>query len=411
MVVRKRLRRGSDSIFSDSDCSGFRHSPQPLPSSPLASKRDDGVSGTESMLRRRKQPKKTAKPLVSSSGSKMIWSKYDELVILGSIVDYENETKLSYRSDRDGFYGYIKDFIEADFSKQQLMDKIRNLNKRFTINQARSNDGKDELSFTDTDDDEIFKLSMIIWGTNETERASNEDIDQAKDVPYERVDENIDKAKVLVPNEDVPCVEHERVDENMDKENRDHDLNKDVPCVEHERVDDNIDQAKVLDSNKDVPCVEHERVSEDIDQEKDVRYAEPERVNENMDQENVASACSDVPYAEHERVNENIDQEHADVPDAEHEPVSNITMETDKGEKEKSEEELYALQDALEATTLFQSLGRYQQKYLLGKLKKLGAQRRRELTDEWKALLAEELSLYSKKLTLSAKLAEAGVSS
>lgn len=95
------------------------------------------------------------------------------------IVDYENETALSYRSDWDAFYRYVKDTVEANFSKKQLINKVKNLKRSFTYNQSRSNDGK-ELSFTDTDDDEIFKLSMIIWAKNETEYVSNEGMDQAK---------------------------------------------------------------------------------------------------------------------------------------------------------------------------------------------------------------------------------------
>lgn len=102
------------------------------------------------------------------------------LVKKQSIVDYEKETKLSHRSDWDAFYGYVKDFIEADFSKKQLTDKIRNLNKRFLGNKARCDD-EEGPSFTDTEDDIIFKLSVIIWdSTNETGCDSDENVDQAK---------------------------------------------------------------------------------------------------------------------------------------------------------------------------------------------------------------------------------------
>lgn len=91
-------------------------------------------------------------------------------------MDYEKDTKLSYQSDWDAFYGYIIGSIEANFSKKQLKDKIRNLVKRFTDNQPN----RKRLSFTSTEDDEIFKLSMLIWGTNETECVSNEHVDQDK---------------------------------------------------------------------------------------------------------------------------------------------------------------------------------------------------------------------------------------
>lgn len=95
--------------------------------------------------------------------------------------------------------------------------------------------------------------------------------------------------------------------------------------------------------------------------------------------------------------------------ETEHEPVSNISMETGKGEKEKSEED-GVLQDALEAFTFFRGLGKHQQNRMLQNLKNLGEQKRRELSDEWKALFYEEMKLKIKILNFTAKVANAGVS-
>ncbi|CAA7060879.1 unnamed protein product [Microthlaspi erraticum] len=357
MVGKRQLRHRGDSSDTKSDCLENRNKDQPLPSS----MHDDEVSAMEAMLRRAKQQKTTtAKTPMSSSVSKMIWTRNDELIILASIVDYEKDTKLSYQSDWDAFYGYIGS-IEADFSKQQLKDKIRNLVKRFTDNQA--NWKRKRLSFASTEDDEIFKLSMIIWGKNETEYASSE---------------NVNQDKVLEHNKDVPCAEHE-----------------------HEQVDENMDQEK-----KDATSAEPERVDENMDQQKDLNVAsvEHERVDENMNQEE-----EDVPSAEDEGVNENVDQEKDHVRETEQEPVSNISMETGRGEKEKSEEDAI-LQDALEAWTAFQGFSKSQQNSMLQNLKNLGEQERRELCDEWKALFYEEMKLKIKKLNFTAKLANAGVS-
>ncbi|KAF2605398.1 hypothetical protein F2Q70_00028458 [Brassica cretica] len=205
---------------------------KPISSSPLRRMQEDDASGMESMLRRRKQPKTT--PVSSSSNNKMNWTKDDELIILGSIVDYEKETKLSHRSDWDAFYGYVKDFIEADFSKKQLTDKIRNLNKRFL----------------------------------EEKEKSTEDVG-------------------------------------------------DELCVMKDAL---TDKEKSEEDSADVYC---------------------------------------------------------------------------------------ALKDALEETTFFQSIGKYQQKVLLQNLKNLRGPRRKELADELKELLDEEMKVRAKKLSLTAKLASA----
>ncbi|CAH8277752.1 unnamed protein product [Arabidopsis lyrata] len=112
---------------------------------------DDDISGTEAMLRTREQRKKTW--LVSSSpsaASKINWTKTQELLILQGIVNFQKETKLSYTSHWDA-------------------------NRRFRANQARATDGNIPY-FTNTHDEQVFKLSKILWGTEkETNFAYEED--------------------------------------------------------------------------------------------------------------------------------------------------------------------------------------------------------------------------------------------
>ncbi|KAL9301850.1 GLABROUS1 enhancer-binding protein-like 3 [Arabidopsis thaliana] len=376
----------------------------------------------EAMLSRRKQLRTTTTrttttrttPLsLSSSASKMNWSKNDELVILGGIVDYENETKLSYRSDWDALYRYIKDCVEAKFSKIQLINKVKNMKRKFTYNQGRSNHGE-QLSFTNTDDDEIFKLSLIIWDKNESEYVSNENIDQAKDVPSGEPETN-----------DVPCEEQD---------------DRDVPCEEQERANIEIDNGvrEKLDQAKDVPCVEQERVSIEIDN------GEKEKLDQTMDceeQENTDVLCEekgdkdvpceeqenkDVPCEEQERVSIEIDNGEEEM-SSEEDGVDEVGVMEDtldsgisfqglgkNGVKDKSEEddvvELGVLQEIFKEDTFFQSLGRYQQKLLLQNLENVGVERRKELINEWKALFVDEQRLCVKKLTFAVKLANLGVS-
>ncbi|EFH55130.1 predicted protein [Arabidopsis lyrata subsp. lyrata] len=75
-------------------------------------------------------------------------------------------------------------------------------------------------------------------------------------------------------------------------------------------------------------------------------------------------------------------------------------------ESHDDDDELLAVQDAFEAV-MSQGLSDYQKKLQLEKLMNLGTGKRRELSDEWKALCVEERKLNIKKLRFSAKLAEA----
>ncbi|CAL9223984.1 unnamed protein product, partial [Arabidopsis halleri] len=222
-------------------------------------------SNSEAMLRHRKKLTTTTLVEPSSSGACKNWTQTEELLILEGIVDYQNETKLSYTSDWNAVYDRIRDSMVSDFSKAQLTNKILKLKLRFGDNQERSIAGKG-LSFTNTNDEQVFKLSKIIWGKNiTTKSASNEIMDQTK-----------------------------------------------------------------------------ERVIDD-------------------------------------------------------------------GEKEKCED-LNVLQEAFQVATSFRRLGNYQQKSLLRNLKNLGDTPRKELTDEWNALVAEDMQLGIKKQSFYAKLVKEGFS-
>ncbi|CAH2038366.1 unnamed protein product [Thlaspi arvense] len=94
-----------------------------------------------------------------------------------------------------------------------------------------------------------------------------------------------------------------------------------------------------------------------------------------------------------------------------YEKVDKLTEKNEAGGKESegdgADDEMCALQDVLETTTMFQNLSKHAQKLMLQKLKTLGGKERKELSDEWKALLVQELLLMSKKQTFAAKLAKA----
>ncbi|KAG2307336.1 hypothetical protein Bca52824_027084 [Brassica carinata] len=89
-----------------------------------------------------------------------------------------------------------------------------------------------------------------------------------------------------------------------------------------------------------------------------------------------------------------------DVPCPDHEPTG-----VEKEQEEDGSDAFCVLQEVLEAATVFPTFGKNQQKMLLRNLKNLPAQRKKELTDEWKALLDDEMKLNIKKLTFAAKLA------
>ncbi|XP_024014801.1 GLABROUS1 enhancer-binding protein-like 3 isoform X2 [Eutrema salsugineum] len=347
-----------DSSDSNTDCFEIRH----RKSKTMKRKHDnddDGedISGTKAMLRRRKRPKKTMMSFVSSPQSpKMIWTKSNELEIVRGIVDYEKEKGLSYGSDSDAFYGYVKDLIDADFSKQQLMNKVRKMKKRFTDNHGRSKNVK--RSFANSDEEELFEFSTIIWGKkNETESASNENMqDQAsKDVS--------------------PCAEN---DAESGKKN-------DTECASNENMQDQVP--------KDVPpCAVNETEGASNENMQDQVPKDVHPCAEN------GTECGKKNETEGAS-NENMQDQ---VPKGSHTRMEN--------EKRSVDDDISGLQDAFETMAFFKALSENQQRLLRRGLRNIPAQRRIELTNEWKELLEEEMKLSIKKMAFSVKLATAGVS-
>ncbi|XP_048620977.1 GLABROUS1 enhancer-binding protein-like isoform X1 [Brassica napus] len=87
---------------------------------------------------------------------------------------------------------------------------------------------------------------------------------------------------------------------------------------------------------------------------------------------------------------------------ANHEPSNNEVTKADF----EGNEESWVVRDAFE-TMVSKGLSDYQKKLQLEKLMNLGSGKRRELSDEWKELCAEEVKLNIKKFKFSAMLAEA----
>ncbi|KAL1225610.1 GLABROUS1 enhancer-binding protein-like 1 [Cardamine amara subsp. amara] len=83
------------------------------------------------------------------------------------------------------------------------------------------------------------------------------------------------------------------------------------------------------------------------------------------------------------------------------ERVSYTTVDEKEKNKEDGVDDLCVLENALEAATTTS----FQKKLMFGNLKKLGVKKRRELSDEWKALVVEELRLNIKKQTFAGELA------
>ncbi|GAB4825091.1 hypothetical protein Ancab_007966 [Ancistrocladus abbreviatus] len=90
-----------------------------------------------------------------------LWREDDEIAILKGMLEFQSRKGPDFSND--AFYEFVKGMLRADVSKNQLMDKVRRLRKKYKDNADRSEDGKDPV-FSKPHEHKSFTLSKKIWG-------------------------------------------------------------------------------------------------------------------------------------------------------------------------------------------------------------------------------------------------------
>lgn len=121
--------------------------------------------------RRRVEPieEKKAPPAPALDDSRRLfqrlWTDEDEIELLQGFLDYTSQRgSSSHHNDTALFYDQIKSKLQLDFNKNQLVEKIRRLKKKYrnVINKIGS--GK-EFSFKSAHDQATFEISRKIWSS------------------------------------------------------------------------------------------------------------------------------------------------------------------------------------------------------------------------------------------------------
>ncbi|KAJ4893211.1 DNA-binding storekeeper protein-related transcriptional regulator [Raphanus sativus] len=308
---------------------------------------------------RKKKKNKSASPLI-----KRIWNEDDELSILKGLVDYRVNTRHDPSFDWDGFFRFVQGSIHVKFSKEQLFSKVRKLRRKFALHMERIDRGEDPL-FTRLTDSQAFGYSNMIWGVYQPEVAANDEKAQEEEAQGGGIEKS--------PGGETTqsCGDDEQMDNAV-------------------YVNDNGDESSKLyggNGTENVVQIENGfretgRVSNDEPVKDNGRVGNNEPVNENGAEEDAFDGKSLYEVG----VDKTTDGKESHDDDA---------------------DELRVVEDAFE-TTILQGLSVWQRKLQLKKLMmNLGTEKRKELSNEWKALCSEETKLKIKKLRFTAKLVEA----
>ncbi|OMO99963.1 hypothetical protein COLO4_13007 [Corchorus olitorius] len=137
---------------------------------------------TESSSKRKNPPSSASNgaasnvktPGVKTPGGARVWSEADEIAILKGMIEFKSKKGSDPNSDSNGFHDFIKQSIQAEVSKNQLIDKMRRLKQKYKNNAEKGQNGNDPV-FSKPHDHKSFELSKKIWGNE-----ANEKIDKSQ---------------------------------------------------------------------------------------------------------------------------------------------------------------------------------------------------------------------------------------
>ncbi|CAM8902002.1 unnamed protein product [Rhodiola kirilowii] len=93
-----------------------------------------------------------------------LWTDEDEIELLQGFLEYMTQRGISYHNHHDLglFYEQIKSKLQLDFNKNQLVEKLRRLKRKYRNVLNRTSAGK-EISFKSPHDQATYEISRKIW--------------------------------------------------------------------------------------------------------------------------------------------------------------------------------------------------------------------------------------------------------
>lgn len=110
--------------------------------------------------RRSQQPNDESRKLFQR-----LWTDEDEIELLQGFLEYTNQKGQHNSYDTNLFYDQIKSKLQLGFNKNQLVEKLRRLKKKYRNVVSRINSGKD-VAFKSSHDHATFDISCKIWSFN-----------------------------------------------------------------------------------------------------------------------------------------------------------------------------------------------------------------------------------------------------
>ncbi|TKY61411.1 Mediator-associated protein 1 [Spatholobus suberectus] len=166
------------------------------------------VSDSSDQKRRRVEQIEEKKPPVDDSRRlfQRLWTDEDEIELLQGFLDYTSQRGSSHHNDTALFYDQIKSKLQLDFNKNQLVEKIRRLKKKYRNVLNKIGSGK-EFSFKSAHDQATFEISRKIWSNVAPIGDNSLDDDEINPSPNpnpnSNLNPNLNFSPVILKNETI----------------------------------------------------------------------------------------------------------------------------------------------------------------------------------------------------------------
>ncbi|CAK9316250.1 unnamed protein product [Citrullus colocynthis] len=138
---------------------------------------------------------------VSGAGINRLWSEEDEISILQGMIDFQLAKGSDPYTDMSLFLDFIKENLSVDVSKNQLIDKVRRLKKKYKNNSEKGRNGDDPV-FLKQHEHKSFVLSKKIWGNEAKKKPRKQSVKASNSVSISspRVDVEAGKREIVNNN-------------------------------------------------------------------------------------------------------------------------------------------------------------------------------------------------------------------
>ena len=119
----------------------------------------DGDGDEEEAVESKKPGEDTKKQLFQR-----LWSEDDEIAVLKGMIEFSTKKGVDPNHDMNAFHDFIKKSLHIDVSRNQLVDKIRRLRKKYENNLEKGIKMGEDRTFPKPHEQKAFEWSKKVWG-------------------------------------------------------------------------------------------------------------------------------------------------------------------------------------------------------------------------------------------------------